>query len=204
MEAETDNHSPKIPDRVRWPVAVVIGAYSFFGHAPVEALDWLFTEKGRLALLLAALGIGFWPQLSKWGKEQILAGRPASKRKLRKNVMGLVAQLREFERCEIPLRTKMEDEHFRRMALSINTKNQAEKHALWHEQTSERRELDERQALQLREQLGGQISYAIREFRRRRMLTDSEASKLEWETGNGSPYWVSHATNTLEGLARQL
>jgi hypothetical protein len=204
MEAETNNHSPKIPDRVRWPVAVVIGAYSFFGHAPVEALDWLFTEKGRLALLLAALGIGFWPQLSKWAKEQFLAGRPASKRKLKKNVMGLVAQLREFESREIPLRTKMENEHFQRMTLSINAKDKAETDALWHEQMRERRELDERQALHLREQLGGQLSYAIREFRRRQMLTDSEATKLEWETGNGSPYWVSHATNTLEGMARQL
>jgi hypothetical protein len=58
--------------------------FSFIGEAPVNGLNWLFTDKGRLCLLLFALAVGFWPQISKWIEEQeLLRHRPMSKRKLK-------------------------------------------------------------------------------------------------------------------------
>jgi hypothetical protein len=46
------------------------------------------------------------------------------------------------------------------------------------------------------------MHYLIGEYKRRKLLSDGDASMLEWQLG--SKFWVAQAATTLDALARRL
>jgi hypothetical protein len=184
-----------LPNRIRWPVAVLIGGYSFFGKAPVEGLDWLFTDKGRLCLLLVALGIGFWPGIWNWIKEQFLACRPMSKRKLRKETQGLVADIYGFAKSHPSAHVTTANAFFGRSAQEQDATTPEEKREIGLAINSELTAAYENERHELHERFGGRIQHVVGEFRRRALLLDDEASIL-----NGSAARCTGSRGLLRAL----
>jgi hypothetical protein len=77
-----------------------------------------------------------------------------------------------------------------------------EKDRLWLEHTQALTEAHDQERRELSSRFGGRVSYLASEYQRRGLLTESEVSKLEWETG--SRYWIQNAAVKLEALAHRL
>jgi hypothetical protein len=187
--------------RVRWVIAASLALYSFLGPSNKSALDWLTTSKGRLCLLLAALGIAFWPQLRSEGERLLLRIRPISKRRLWRETDAIATDLEEFVRThDTSAATTV-----RGFSLSFrleNVEDQNERDAIWAEHMTEVLENHEKQAAELREFDGGRVSFVLREYERRGLLSESERIRLE--------FWASftamaaEAADRLRGLAKRI
>jgi hypothetical protein len=193
---------PKVPGRVRWVVSAALFLLSFFGKAPVDALDWLFTSRGRLALLLLGLAIGFWPQLSRWAIQQWLTVRPVSKKRLRRDTQALVVDLRAYMKASPEPFAVTVDTHQQTVTAMNATADQAEKDRLWNAYKRDLVELWGRNTQEFAGRFGGRISYVMDEFARLGLLDGDARNRLMWQTETTAQ--IMQATNSLEALALRL
>jgi hypothetical protein len=196
----------RVPGRVRWPIAVVIAIYSFIGRAPAEAVEWLSTGRGRLALLLFALVVGFWPQLSEWTREQIVGYRtgirPVTNRRLQKEAKKLAAEMQAYAASH-----NSRSEEYRDWTDLLNRMDTAttegEKFAILHEEKAKKAANSFEQTQRLSELFGGRVSFVMNEFEKRGMASGAERKSLiEWKAQ--SVVWLPEAAVTIASLATRL
>jgi hypothetical protein len=181
---------------------VALFALDFFGKSPASGLDWLFTNKGRLGLLLVALGIGFWPQLWGWVKKSWLDVRPPSRKRLKRETRTLVADLhKEIARQQHPSSTFADSEFFKLLSRQHRELQSADPKdvpsvVLRHsaETDAKRREKID----PLRERFGGRLTYLISEYRAYPVFGQPD--------GPSSGLWLDHLleSGNLVDLAKEL
>lgn len=187
--------------RLRWLVAVILGALSFLGETPADWLDWLFTDRGRLALLLVALGLGFWPQIKQGIQDWMVRSLPTSKRRLRRETKALVGDIRKFVADE-PAPWAAIAEHQQQMTRGLTAATTTEE----RQELAARSQLAfvesrERERHDLAARFGGRGEVIIGEGQRRNLLTEAEADHLRWYLQ--SKGWLSEAAIRLEALGRR-
>jgi hypothetical protein len=81
-------------------------------------------------------------------------------------------------------------------------KDEGEKQAIWNRSRMDLIAGYEKDKQELAEHFGGRMHYLIGEYKRRKLLSDSDAHLLEWQLG--SKFWIAEAATTLDALARRL
>jgi hypothetical protein len=129
---------------------------------------------------------------------RVLPPPRSSKKKLRSETIDLVAKLHGYVRA-LPSKREISSEEADGAAAATT---RAEKSAVWQKARAREREIDDAHRLEMADLFGGQVKYLVGEFQRRGMVTDQEATQLEWKLA--SPGWLSSGATDLEALARRL
>jgi len=198
---------PSIPlGRLRWPIAAVLGVLSFFGTPPVKALDWLFTSKGRLVLLVVALVVGFWPQirasqLAQWLTLRFRTIKPIPRRKLRKRSFALVRDMHAYAATHkaSALNMGLTNRYHATQAAIEAASSEAEHEELWKQHAAGIIDYSADLRRELSAELGGRVEYVLGEYQRLGLLSDREAVVLR---SNASfPEHVSDVAKRIEAIA---
>ena|ERR1700674_5660631 len=128
--------------------------------------------------------------------------RPHGKRKLRQETQTLVKDIHDYLRSQPNATIQSITDHQATTQAMSTAKDEAEKTAIWNQMTLRLIEHSEKERRDLAERFGGRLHYLIGEYKRRGLLTDSDASLLGWQAG--SMYWISQGATTLDALARRL
>jgi hypothetical protein len=124
------------------------------------------------------------------------------RRRVRQESFVLAKDIHEFLRDQpAPYLSSLADHQA--MVTGMNAANtDEEKQAVWNQFTARETERWTHENQELAARFGGRLHYLIGEYRRRGMLTDSEASKLAWECSSSG--WLAQAASELEALGRRL
>jgi hypothetical protein len=120
------------------------------------------------------------------------------RRRLRRETFTLTREIHEFLKTEPPSFSEALTTHAVLMAAST----EEERNAAWAERNAriwQRMQEEHRQLAQL---FGDKVTYLLSEYRRRGMLSESDASMLDWYMQ--SNHWAPNAANALGALARRL
>jgi hypothetical protein len=180
----------------------VIALLSFFGSSPWEQSDWLFTSRGRLALLLVALGIMFWPHIVEWLKGRWLHAGRVSRRRLVREADGLAADLLAYSASSNSSARSIR-EHFETTRKMQAASSEEEKSRIWNESTIATVQQYSRETNELRLLEGGRLGFVLGEFERRGVITATDRGRIEW-MATSSAHWAGQAASELRAAARRV
>lgn len=123
-------------------------------------------------------------------------------KRLRQETNQLVAEMHDYLRAHpAPWTEHLRDHQETSRAMNAAT-TENERERLWNESTQRMAEAYQRERQTLAAQFGGRLRYVLQEYRQRGMISESDASRLEWDAQ--SLGWLNEAASTLEALARRL
>jgi hypothetical protein len=128
--------------------------------------------------------------------------RPQGKRKLRQETQSMVRDIHQYIKTKPSATVESLAQHQATSQAMQGAKDEAEKQAIWNKSTMELITGYEKDKQELAEHFGGRMHYLIGEYKRRKLLSDSDASLLEWQLG--SKFWLAQAGSALDALARRL
>jgi hypothetical protein len=124
------------------------------------------------------------------------------RKRLKRETLALAEEIHNYVKAQPSSSASALVDHHNMVRAMEATETEDEKNRVWEEHTRVLTETYDQERRELGRRFGGRISYLASEYQRRDFLTESEVSKLEWETG--SMWWIQQAATKLEALAHRL
>lgn len=124
------------------------------------------------------------------------------KKRLRQETERLVSDMHEYLRSQPDPMVESLRDHDERVRAMEGASTEEERRRLWQEFNQRMVEKSGRERQELAALFGGRLRYVLHEYQQRSMISESEASRLQFEAQ--STGWLHDAASTLESLAKRL